>query len=101
MDLNILIPDNSNNWSVRKKFLMYKKYEYVPACFVENGIVYVFPDLKIYKAILKLINHLMKNDFTFYLVTPALSDPKGVEDFHNVNIKYSIFICSRKVLLWI
>ena len=46
MDLNSLIPDNSDKWSV-KRFLMFKKYENIPVCFIEDDIVYVFLDNKI------------------------------------------------------
>ena len=62
MDLNSIIPDkNDRNYSVNKNFLMYKKYQNIPLCFIEDGIFYVFLDKRISKAVIKLVKNLCKN----------------------------------------
>lgn len=81
MELNDLIPDRSEVWEVRKKYLTYKKYVNIPVAYIEDNVVYVFLDIKIKKVLLKLIKHLMDKDIEFYLLTPALSNPSGIENY--------------------
>ena len=75
MDLNKFIPDDNSNWVVKSGFL-----EHIPICYVEDDIVYVFLDMKLYKQVIKVINHLMSLNVEFYLTTPEASNPKGVID---------------------
>lgn len=82
MELNDLIPDNSENWLIGK-FLFYRKLEKIPVCFIENDIVYIFLDAKIIKAMFKLIKFLLKKNIIFYFTTPELSNPKGIENYHD------------------
>ena len=46
MDLNKLIPDKfralvNPTWVVKGKFVMFKKYEHIPVCFVKDEVIYV------------------------------------------------------------
>jgi hypothetical protein len=89
MDLNSIIPDkNDRNYSVAKKFLMYKKYQNIPLCFIEDDIVYVFLDKKVSKVVIKLVKNLCKNNIQFYFTTPELSNPKGVIDYEDKVIEH-------------
>ena len=58
MDLNNLIPDKfrsltSPTWIVKGQFVMFKKYEHIPVCFVEDDIVYIFLENRVPNAIIK------------------------------------------------
>src|ERR1035437_3937277 len=104
MDLNDLILDNSQNWSIVKNnalrfhgdFLMYKKYYNIPVCYIDNEIVYVFLDNKIHNIIFKLTKHLVKLGVEFYFTSPILSNPKGVNDPNNEVIKHYLYSYSQK-----
>lgn len=82
MDLNRLIPDNNTSWIVRGRYLMFKKIEHIPVCYVDNDIVYVFLDGKLLKHIIKITKHLTSLNVEFYFMTPEASNPKGVLNFH-------------------
>jgi hypothetical protein len=86
MKLNDLIPDSNQSWVVKKNFLFFYKYNNIPACYIEDDIVFVFLDKKIKNQIIKLIKKLIKDKREFYLVTPELSNPKGIEDFNYENL---------------
>lgn len=86
MELNELIPDNNKSWLVKKNFLFFYKYNNIPVCYIEDDIVFVFLDKKIKNPIKKLIKKLLNIKKEFYLVTPELSNPKGVEDFNYENL---------------
>ena len=86
MELSDLIPDNNKSWIVKKNFLFFYKYNNIPACYIEDDVVFVFLDKKIKNPIIKLIKKLLKIKKEFYLVTPELSNPKGVEDFNYENL---------------
>lgn len=86
MELSDLIPDGSAAWKVGKRQLTYKKYVNIPICFIEDDIVYVYLDKKIAKAVLKLVKKLVDMKVEFYLITPELSSPKGLEDHKNAII---------------
>jgi hypothetical protein len=92
MDLNSLILDN--NWLVKGKFLMCKKYVNIPICFIEDDIYYVFLDVKLTKQVLKLTKKLMNSGFEFYFTTPEYSNPK-VEIDDNLVISHYLFAYSR------
>ena len=83
MELSDFIPDNSENWKVSKNKITYKKYVNIPICYIEDDLVYVFLDKRITKAVFKLVKKLIKLNIEFYFTTPELSNPKGVEDYHN------------------
>ena len=98
MDLNNLIPDkfrplHNPPWIVKGQFVMFKKYEHIPTCFVENDIVYVFLDNRITKAIIKLVKHLMTLNIEFYFTTPELSNPRGIveEDYNDRVINHYLY----------
>jgi hypothetical protein len=87
MELDNLIPNNNKSWIVKGKFLMFKKYEHVPVCFIDNNIIYVFLDARIHNAILKITKHLMKLEHEFYFTTPLLSIPKGFDNINSLIIE--------------
>jgi hypothetical protein len=98
MDLNNLIPDKfrplvNPTWVVKGKFVMFKKYEHIPVCFVEDDIVYVFLDNRVTNAIIKLVKHLISSGVEFYFTTPELSNPKGFleEDYHDKVIRHYLY----------
>jgi hypothetical protein len=95
MDLNSLIPDNSDKWSV-KRFLMFKKYENIPVCFIDGDIVYVFLDNKIPKQIIKITQHLLNLGVEFYFTTPEFSNPSGVDDIENKVISHYLMSYIQK-----
>lgn len=88
MDLNNLIPDNNPSWIIKGRFLMFKKLEHIPVCYIDDGIVYVFLDARLTKQMIKLIKYLMKLKVEFYLTTPEFSNPKGVLDYHEKVIRH-------------
>ena len=88
MELSDFIPDRSAAWKVGKRQLTYKKYVNIPICFIEDEIVYVYLDKRIVKAVLKLVKKLVDMKVKFYLTTPELSNPKGLEDHHNAIIHH-------------
>ena len=97
MELSDLIPDNSSNWSVRNDFLMFKKIQNIPACFISNDdIVYVFLDVRIYKQVLKLTSSLVDKKVEFYFTIPEISNPGGVEDLNDTTILHYLSSYSKK-----
>lgn len=95
MDLNSLIPDNNNSWVVRGRFLMFKKIEHLPVCYIEEGIVYVFLDARILKHIIKITKHLISLGVEFYFTTPEASNPGGVEDYNEKVIYHYLISYAR------
>lgn len=98
MDLNNLIPDKfrplvNPTWVVKGQFVMFKKYEHIPVCFVEDDVVYVFLDNRVSNAILKLVKHLISIGVEFYFTTPELSNPKGIleEYYKDKVIKHYLY----------
>ena len=87
MELNDLIPDNNKSWIIKGKYLMFKKYENIPVCFIKDDIVYVFLDAKVHNAILKLTTHLICIGHEFYFTTPLLSNPKKIENLNKAVIE--------------
>jgi hypothetical protein len=96
MELDKLIPINNINWIVKGKFVMFRKYEHIPVCFVEDDIIYVFLDTKIPKQIIKITQHLIKLGVNFYFTTPELSNPKGIIDFENEVVKHYLISYTQK-----
>lgn len=88
MELSDLIIDNSGKWSVKGKFLMYKKYVNIPVCYIEHDIFYIFLDNKIPNQILKLTSKLIKSNVEFYFTTPEYSNPKTEIDNNKVIYNY-------------
>jgi len=98
MDLNNLIPDrfrplHNPTWVVKGQFVMFKKYEYIPVCFVKDEVVYVFLDGRIVKAVINLVKHLISLGVEFYFTTPEISNPKGIfeEDYNDKVIKHYLY----------
>jgi hypothetical protein len=98
MDLNNLIPDkfrplHNPTWVVKGQFVMFKKYEHFPVCFVEDEIVYVFLDKRIVKPVLNLVKHLTNLGVEFYFTTPEFSNPSGIkeEEYNDKVIKHYLY----------
>jgi hypothetical protein len=104
MDLNSLIPDKfrplvNPNWVIKGKFLMFKKYENIPICFIEDDIVYIFLDAKISKQVILLTKHIVDQNIEFYFTSPALSNPKGVDedDYKDLIIRHYLLSFVNKL----
>jgi len=101
MELNKLIPlkfipEIGCEWVVRGKYLMYRKIEHIPVAFIEDGVVYIFLDNRIPRQILKLTKWILDNHkVEFYFTTPQLSDPSGVENYHETVITHYLFSYSQ------
>ncbi len=100
MDLNKLIPERflsvgDPKWKVKGDFVMFKKIEHIPLCFIKDDIVYVFLENKLPKQVILLTQNLMRLNLEFYFLMPDCSSPKGVEDFHYKNIKHYLLSYSK------
>ena len=87
MELNDLIPNSNKSWVIKGKFIMFKKVEHIPVCFIEDNIIYVLLDAKIHNPILKITKHLMELEHEFYFTTPLLSIPKGFDNINSLIIE--------------
>ncbi len=100
MELNDLLPNNDKNWIIKGDFLLYYKYQNIPTCFIgDDDIVYIFLDLKIKKAITKLIKFLIKKKIEFLLITPELSSPKGIDSYNYENVYNYVRIFTEETWL--
>lgn len=93
-DINKLIA----GFVIKGKFLMFKKYEHIPVCYIEDDIVYIFLDAKISKHIIKLTDQLVKKKIEFYFTSPDMSNPKGIDlvDYHDDVIRHYLTSYSNK-----
>ena len=96
MELSDLIPDGSEAWKVGRKQLTYKKYVNIPICFIDGETIYVYLDKRIVKPVLKLVKKLESMQAEFYFMTPELSNPKGVERFHESVIHHYLRSYAQK-----
>jgi len=97
MDLNDLIPDNSNSWNINRSYLLFKRCGInIPMCVIEDNCVYVFIDNSaLHKPILKLVKHLMKLNVEFYFYPPNYSHPATVIDNNQIIYHYFITYANR------
>jgi len=86
MELNDLIPDNNKNWIVKNNFLYFYKYQNIPTCYIEDNCAFILLDKKVKKQITKLLKFILNNKINFFIVTPELSNPKGIDDFNYDNV---------------
>jgi hypothetical protein len=71
---------------------MFKKYENIPICFIEDNIIYILLDNKIQKAVIKLTKEFVKLGYEFYFTTPLLSNPAfKIENLNNIVINHYLF----------
>lgn len=84
MKLEDLIPDNDINWVIKNNKIYYKKGEHSLALMLENDIIYVIIDIKIYKKTVKLIKNLMDLNIKFYLIN--LNQHKLIENDFNIHM---------------
>jgi hypothetical protein len=67
MDIENLIPENTNKWYVKHNTLYFTKYGAIPILKKIDGLFYVSLDLRVTKKVIKVIQYLTKLDITFYL----------------------------------
>lgn len=96
MELFNLIPDNSEAWQIRGRFLFYKKLELIPICIIIDETPYIILDGRIHKAVLKLTQHLIKLNVEFYFTTPLISNPSGVHNFNKEVVENYIWNYANK-----
>ncbi len=96
MELNKLIPNNNSKWIVKGNFLMFKKLEFIPVCYIEDDIVYVFLDARLTKQTIAITKHLMSFKVEFYFTTPEASNPKGVSEINYKVIKHYLMSYAKK-----
>jgi hypothetical protein len=60
MDINLLIPDNDDNWISKHGILYYKKFVLIPLANWINGDLFINLDRRCVKAVIRLLNHCQK-----------------------------------------
>lgn len=98
MDLNKCVPDNSNNWSISKDQILYKRCGInIPVCRFYDNILYIFLDnSEFHKPIIKLVKHLMRLDVEFYFYPPTYSHPGATFKHDDVIYHYLISYANKK-----
>ena len=65
MDLNRIIPNNGE-WKVSKNRVFKKNIAWIPVFeIVDNNLIHIFLDLRMYKDVLKVVKNLQKTDIEF------------------------------------
>lgn len=91
MHLYKLIPKkqrHNREWSVGKDYVFFKKLHNVPLCYFEDGIVWVFLDLRIQRQVVDLISHLEKSNLKFYFTHPEFSNPGEEFEINKIHLHY-------------
>lgn len=91
MDLNKLIPNNqkhNRDWSVTKKYVLFKKLHNIPVCYFEDDIVWIFLDLRITRQVIDVIKHLENLDIKFFFTHPEFSNPGQVFEINRIPTHY-------------
>lgn len=98
MELDSLIPYNSDHWSINSTQLLFKRCGInIPICTIDDNIVYIFIDNKaLDKVILKIVKHLLKIKVEFYFYPPTYSHPATVLNSNNVIFHYFITYANPK-----
>jgi hypothetical protein len=96
MKLYDIIPDNSENWSINKDIIFYKKYQNIPVCLLEDNIAYIYLENKIPSQIIKLVRHLLFLKTEFYFLPTEYSNPKAILDNNKVIEHYLFSYTQRK-----
>lgn len=100
MDLNSIIPKkykHLDNWVVKSRNLMFRKYENIPVCFISNDdVIYIYLDLKIKKQIIEITKELMKSGYKFYFTIPEASNPAGVIDYEDKVIRNYLLLYANE-----
>jgi len=68
-NLTQYIPDNNCNWSIKNNTIYYHRLADIPILKVKKDVIWVALDRRIRKQVIKLIRHLVNNNFKFYLTT--------------------------------
>jgi aspartate carbamoyltransferase catalytic subunit len=80
MELDNLIPSNSESWNIKNGTLFYRKLHNIPMAQIENNIVYIFMECSLPRVVISLIKHVMTLDIEFYLLPPSWSHPANIVD---------------------
>jgi hypothetical protein len=81
MELSTLIQNCNSNWKISKNQILYHKYIDIPiASLQEDGSIFVFFDMCIFKQVNKIITRLQKLNIEFYLIDPLFSNRKKYDD---------------------
>ncbi len=92
MDLsNLILNDTSEDWKINGNTIYCKKIIYLPICYVEDDIFYIYLDKRIINQVKKILKKLIKTDLEFYLTTPRYSNPREEIDNNEV-IKAYLYI---------
>lgn len=83
---------NNINLNFKNNTIFFKKYENITVLTIESDFYYLYLDNRILKHIVKLYSILKKMDIEFYCVIPSYSNPSGIYDFYNSNIKHYILM---------
>ena len=79
---------STNKWSVKSNYVMFKKIQNIPVCYINDNIIYVFLDARIAKEIIRFTKLLIDKKLIFYFTTPLASNPEGVENLNYEIIKH-------------
>lgn len=103
MELSTIIPTNTDpNWIIKGEFLMYKKYTNVPIAYIEDDVVFIFLDLKVTKALSKLITHLTNNKIKFFFDSPEFSNPSAnLRDYNTKVVSHYLFSYSKENVFYL
>jgi hypothetical protein len=88
MDLERLIPENKDIWIISKNVIYIDYITKIPILMKRGDEVRVFIDLRIYKHIPKLLNHLVKLDIDFDLCSyrTFFENKFSYQELHEVNL---------------
>ena len=99
MDLsNLILNDTSEDWKINGNTIYCKKIIYLPICYVEDDIFYIYLDKRIINQVKKILKKLIKTDLEFYLTTPRYSNPREEIDNNEVIKAYLYILLDNKFL---
>lgn len=73
MNLNDLIPNNDQNWSIKNNMIYYHNYCDIPVLQKRGGEIWIILDRRVTRNILKLTKHLIKLDIRFFYSSKVLN----------------------------
>lgn len=82
MELSNFLPQ-SENWSLSKGIIYYKKIQRIPLCLNIDEIPHIVLENKIPKKVIELTKIFMKSGQEFYFTTPDAVNPSGVFEFES------------------
>jgi hypothetical protein len=98
---DLILNDHSEDWKINNNTIFCKKLLYLPVCYVEDGVFYIYLDKRIINQVKKMIKKLMKTDLEFYLTTPRYANPREEIDNNEVIKSYLYVLLDKKFLAFI